>query len=72
MNLTKESGTAPKPYLMTIPEKFAEVVLRGGKKNPNPLIHSNPPTNCPPKLTYLINGQMGASPIRPKDRKSVV
>ena len=38
---------------------------RGGKKNPNPLVHPNPPTNCPPKPTYLINGQMGASPIRP-------
>ena len=39
--------------------------VRGGKKNPNPLAHPNPPTNCPPKPTYLINGQMGASPIRP-------
>ena len=38
---------------------------RGGKKNPNPLAHPNPPTNYPPKPTYLINGQMGASPIRP-------
>ena len=41
------------------------VLVRGGKKNPNPLAHPNPPTNCPPKPTYLINGQMGASPIRP-------
>ena len=40
-------------------------MTRGGKKNPNPLAHPNPSTNCPPKLTYLINGQMGASPIRP-------
>jgi hypothetical protein len=39
--------------------------FRGGKKNPNPLAHPNPPTNYPPKPTYLINGQMGASPIRP-------
>ena len=39
--------------------------VRGGKKNPNPLAHPNPLTNCPPKPTYLINGQMGVSPIRP-------
>ena len=31
---------------------------RGGKKNPNLL------TNYPTKSTYLINGQMDASPIR--------
>ena len=41
------------------------VWLRGGKKNTNPLVHLNPPTNCSPKPTYLINGQMGANPIRP-------
>ena len=43
------------------------VMSRGGKKNPNPnpLAHPNPPTNCPPKPIYLINGQMGVSPIRP-------
>ena len=41
------------------------VIVRSGKKNPNPLAHPNPLTNCPTKPTYLINGQMGASPIRP-------
>ena len=40
-------------------------ISRGGKKNPNPLAHPNPSTNCPTKPTYLINRQMGASPIRP-------
>ena len=44
---------------------YISLESRGGKKNPNPLVHPNPPTNCPPKPTYLINGQMGASPIRP-------
>ena len=29
---------------------------RGGKKNPNPLTHPNPLTNCLTKPTYLING----------------
>ena len=38
---------------------------KGGKKSPNPLAHQNPLTNCSTKPTYLINGQMGASPIRP-------
>ena len=38
---------------------------RGGKKSPNPLAHPNPLTNYPIKLTYLINWQMSASPIRP-------
>ena len=37
---------------------------RGGKKNPNPLAHVNPFTNCLPKPIYLIKRQMGASPIR--------
>jgi hypothetical protein len=37
----------------------------GGKKSPNPLAHPNSLTNCLTKPTYLINGQMGASPIRP-------
>ena len=35
------------------------------KKSSNPLVYPNPLTNCPTKPTYLINGQMGASPIRP-------
>ena len=46
-------------------KKNLTATIRGGKKNPNPLAHPNPLTNCPPKPTYLINGQMGASPIRP-------
>ena len=49
----------------TIQPKIGETIGRGGKKNPNPLAHPNPPTNCSPKPTYLINGQMGASSIRP-------
>ena len=38
---------------------------RGGKKSPNLLVRPNLLINCPTKLTYLINGQMGDSPIRP-------
>ncbi len=40
------------------------VEYRGGKKSLNPLVHSNLLTNCPTKPIYLINGQMGAKPIR--------
>ena len=38
---------------------------RDGQKSPNPLVHQNSLTNCPTKPTYLINGQIGASPIKP-------
>ena len=38
---------------------------KGGKKSLNPLAHPNLLTNCPTKLIYLINVQIGASPIRP-------
>jgi hypothetical protein len=38
---------------------------RGGKKSPNLLAYLNSLTNCPTKPTYLINGQMSASLIRP-------
>ena len=34
------------------------------KKSLNPLIYPNPLINCPIKLTYLINGQIGANPIK--------
>ena len=37
---------------------------KGDKKNPNQLAHPNLLTNCLIKPTYLINGQMGASPIK--------
>jgi hypothetical protein len=57
------SKESPKKKKQRVKERCGKI--RGVKKNPNPLVHPNPPTNCPPKPTYLINGQMGASPIRP-------
>ena len=54
--------SSPSP---TNQQKLGLGLSRGGKKNLNPLAHPNLSTNCLPKLTYLINGQMGASPIRP-------
>ena len=39
--------------------------FKGDKNNPNPLVHPNPFTNCPIKPTYLINRQIGVSPIKP-------
>ena len=45
--------------------KFTCHITSGGKKSPNPLGHPNLLINCPIKLTYLINRQMGDSPIRP-------
>ena len=45
--------------------KINTLQSKGGKKSPNPLAHPNLLTNCPTKLTYLINRQMDASPIRP-------
>ena len=41
------------------------MIIRGGKKSPNPLAHQNPLINYLTKPTYLINRQMGVSPIRP-------
>ena len=38
---------------------YLYVIVKGDKKSPNLL------TNYPTKPTYLINGQMGASLIRP-------
>ena len=45
-------------------EKNLLVAVRGGKKSPNSLAHSNLLTNCLIKPIYLINGQMSVNPIR--------
>ena len=52
-------------FVSLILKTFVLAITRGVKKNPNLLAHPNPPTNCLPKPTYLINEQIGASPIRP-------
>ena len=52
-------------FISLILKTFVLAIIGGGKKNSNSLAHPNPPTNCLSKPTYLINGQMGASPIRP-------
>ena len=46
-------------------DDFHKQRIRGGKKSSNLLAHPNPLTNFLTKSTYLINGQMGVSPIKP-------